>query len=463
MPQLFRAIPKVDRLLLLPSVTALLSAHPRPVVLQAIRTVLAALRTEAQNGTLTREAVTDTALSARIERELSLQTALHLRRVVNGTGIVLHTNLGRSPLPPSVRTQLDEIAFGYSNLEMDLATGSRGTRYSHVEELLCTLTGAEAALVVNNNAAAVLLALSSTAAGREAIVSRGELVEIGGAFRIPDVMAQSGVQLREVGTTNRTHLKDYRLAMTEQTGLLLKVHCSNFAIVGFTAEVTATELVALGREAGIPTMVDAGSGNLVDLKRIGCDETTVQEYVRAGMDIVTFSGDKLLGGPQTGIIVGKRAFIDPMKKHPLLRALRVDKLTLAALEGTLRLYRDERQALTEIPTLRMLTETEKTLSARARALTGRLRRRLPKTISLAIVKGTSQAGGGSLPLLQLPTALLSVAVEGLSAQEIETRLRACPVPIIGRIQRDALLLDVRTILDEDLSYLVQGLQSLSNS
>jgi L-seryl-tRNA(Ser) seleniumtransferase len=425
--------------------------------------VLAALRTEAQNGTLTREAVTDTALSARIERELSLQTALHLRRVVNGTGIVLHTNLGRSPLPPSVRTQLDEIAFGYSNLEMDLATGSRGTRYSHVEELLCTLTGAEAALVVNNNAAAVLLALSSTAAGREAIVSRGELVEIGGAFRIPDVMAQSGVQLREVGTTNRTHLKDYRLAMTEQTGLLLKVHCSNFAIVGFTAEVTATELVALGREAGIPTMVDAGSGNLVDLKRIGCDETTVQEYVRAGMDIVTFSGDKLLGGPQTGIIVGKRAFIDPMKKHPLLRALRVDKLTLAALEGTLRLYRDERQALTEIPTLRMLTETEKTLSARARALTGRLRRRLPKTISLAIVKGTSQAGGGSLPLLQLPTALLSVAVEGLSAQEIETRLRACPVPIIGRIQRDALLLDVRTILDEDLSYLVQGLQSLSNS
>ncbi len=462
MSQLFRAIPKVDRLLLLPSVTALLSVHPRQVVLQVIRTVLAALRTEARNGTLIRESLSDTALSARIEQELSLQTTSHLRRVVNGTGIVLHTNLGRSPLPPSVRKQLDEIAFGYSNLEMDLATGLRGTRYSHVEELLCELTGAEAALVVNNNAAAVLLSLSSIASGREAIVSRGELVEIGGAFRIPDVMAQSGVQLREVGTTNRTHLKDYRLAMTEQTGLLLKVHCSNFAIVGFTAEVTASELATLGREVGMPTMVDAGSGNLVDLRPlIGCDETTVREYVRAGMDVVTFSGDKLLGGPQTGIIVGRRAFIDPMKKHPLLRALRVDKLTLATLEGTLRLYRDERQALAEIPTLRMLTATEKTLTARARSLAGRLQRRLPDAVHLAIVKGTSQAGGGSLPLLQLPTALLSVAVEGLSAQEIEARLRACPVPIIGRIHRDSFLLDVRTILDDDLPYLTEGLQVLS--
>ncbi len=462
MSQLFRAIPKVDRLLLLPPVARLLSVHPRPVVLLAIRTVLSALRAEAQNGTLIRDALTDTALSARIERELSLQTASHLRRVVNGTGIVLHTNLGRSPLPPSVKSQLNEIGFGYSNLEMDLATGSRGTRYSHVEELLCELTGAEAALVVNNNAAAVLLALSSIAAGREAIVSRGELVEIGGAFRIPDVMAQSGVRLREVGTTNRTHLKDYRLAVTEQTGLLLKVHCSNFAIVGFTAEVTATELATLGREVGIPTMVDAGSGNLIDLKPlIGCDETTVQEYVRAGMDVVTFSGDKLLGGPQTGIIVGKRAFIDPMKKHPLLRALRVDKLTLAALEGTLRLYRDERQAIAEIPTLRMLTLTGKTLSDRARSITGRLRRRLPKTISLAVVKGTSQAGGGSLPLLQLPTALISVAVERLSAQEIEERLRDCPVPVIGRIHRDSFLLDLRTILDDDLPYLIEGLQTLS--
>src|SRR5512138_3623149 len=280
--QLLRAIPKVDRILLLPPVVTLLSAHPRPVVLQAIHTVLAALRDVAQSGTLTSESLSDATLSTRIERELSLQTALHLRRVVNGTGIVLHTNLGRSPLAPSVRKQLDEIAFGYSNLEMDLATGSRGTRYSHVEELLCELTGAEAALVVNNNAAAVLLALSSVASGREAIVSRGELVEIGGAFRIPDVMRQSGVQLREVGTTNRTHLKDYRLAVTEQTGLLLKVHCSNFAIVGFTAEVTAAELAALGREVGVPTMVDAGSGNLIDLKPlIGSDETTIQEYVRA--------------------------------------------------------------------------------------------------------------------------------------------------------------------------------------
>ncbi len=457
-----RAIPKVDRLLLLPQVAALLTAHPRPVVLQAIRSVLAGLRTEARSGSLSGEALSDTMLAARIERELAGLTTPHLRRVVNGTGVVLHTNLGRSPLPPVIKEHLNDIAFGYSNLEFDLATGSRGTRYSHVEELLCELTGAEAALVVNNNAAAVLLALSSLAAGREAIVSRGELVEIGGSFRIPDVMRQSGVQLREVGTTNRTHLKDYRLALNEQTGLLLKVHCSNFAVVGFTAEVTAAELAALGREHDLPTMVDAGSGSLVDLgPLVGCDETTVQEYVRAGMEVVTFSGDKLLGGPQTGIIVGKRAFIEPMKQHPLLRALRVDKLTLAALEGTLRLYRDERQALAEIPTLGMLTAAEETLAARARSLASRLRSRLPTQIGLAVVKGTSQAGGGSLPLLELPTRLLRVTVDGLSAQEIEERLRRCETPVIGRIGKGAFLLDVRTILDDDLPHLATGLQSLS--
>ncbi len=464
MSQSLSAIPKVDRLLLLPQVVALLSTNPRPVVLQAIRTALDGLRNEARNETLSADALTDAALSVRIEKELTILTTPHLRRVVNGTGVVLHTNLGRSPLPSIVREQLDEIAFGYSNLELDLATGSRGTRYSHVEELLCELSGAEAALVVNNNAAAVLLALSSLAAGREAIVSRGELVEIGGAFRIPDVMRQSGVHLREVGTTNRTHLKDYRGAVTDLTGLLLKVHCSNFAIVGFTAEVTAAELATLGREQGVPTMVDAGSGNLVDLRPlIGCDEATVQEYVGAGADVVTFSGDKLLGGPQTGIIVGRRAFIEPMKSHPLLRALRVDKLTLAALEGTLRLYRDERRALAQIPTLRMLTATEETLTARGRKLAGRLRRRVPASVRITIVKGTSQAGGGSLPLLQLPTALLEIAVDGLSPQEIETRLRSCPVPIIGRIQRDAFLLDVRTLLDDDLPYLTDGLHSLSKN
>lgn len=462
MSQTLRTIPKVDRLLLLPTVAALMSTTPRPVVLQAIRTVLDGLRDEARSGSLREDALSDAALTERIEKELAILATPHLRRTVNGTGVVLHTNLGRSPLSPSVREQLDEIALGYSNLELDLATGSRGTRYSHVEELLCEITGAEAALVVNNNAAAVLLALSSLAAGREAIVSRGELVEIGGSFRIPDVMRQSGVQLREVGTTNRTHLKDYREALTDQTGLLLKVHCSNFAIVGFTAEVTAAELAALGRESCVPTMVDAGSGCLVDLRTlIGCEETTVQEYVRSGLDVVTFSGDKLLGGPQTGIIVGKRSLIEPMKKHPLLRALRVDKLTLAALEGTLRLYRDERQALTEIPTLRMLTQTGEALALRARSLVRSMRRSLPKTIHLDTVKGMSQAGGGSLPLLQLPTALISVAADGLSPLEIEVRLRRCPVPVIGRIQKDAFLLDVRTLLDADLQDLTAALSSLS--
>jgi L-seryl-tRNA(Ser) seleniumtransferase len=343
MPLLSR-IPKVDRIL-----DQLLGEEPpppRPVVVEAIRLTLAALRREVQAGSAGAKDVTLPAVVARVRQELSRTLAFSLRRVVNGTGVVIHTNLGRSPLPPSVRQQLLDISFGYSNLEFDLKSGERGSRYSHVESLICELTGAEAALVVNNNAAAVLLALSSLAAGREAIVSRGELVEIGGSFRIPDVMRQSGAILREVGTTNRTHRRDYQAAIGAETGLLLKVHCSNFAVVGFTAEVSAAELVALGQEAGIPVMADVGSGNLVNLKGLlGCDEAPVREFIQAGVDLVTFSGDKLLGGPQTGIIAGKRGVIEPMKQHPLLRALRVDKMTLAALEGTLRLYRDERQAL----------------------------------------------------------------------------------------------------------------------
>jgi L-seryl-tRNA(Ser) seleniumtransferase len=317
--------------------------------------------------------------------------------------------------------------------------------------------------VVNNNAAAVLLALSSLAAGRETVVSRGELVEIGGSFRIPDIMRQSGAHLVEVGTTNRTHPDDYRRAITPETGLLLKVHCSNFAVVGFTAEVAVAGLAEIGREAGLPVMADLGSGNLVDLQRlIGCGEPTVQEYLAAGVDVVTFSGDKLLGGPQTGIIAGKAAYVEPMKKHPLLRALRVDKMTLAALEGTLRLYRDERQAVAEIPTLRMLTATPETLRPKGRSLLRRLRRLVPETVRVALVEGSSQAGGGTLPLLELPTLLVSVAVDGMSPGEVEGRLRRCPVPVIGRIHRGVYLLDLRTILDDDIPALTDGLRSLAD-
>ncbi|RNC68012.1 MAG: L-seryl-tRNA(Sec) selenium transferase [Desulfuromonadales bacterium] len=459
---IFTRIPKVDKILAWHGVRVLLARHPRPIVLAAIRATLDGLRAAARAGSLREEELEEALVVGCVEGEVARATALSLRRVVNGTGVVIHTNLGRSPLAERVRTQLEEIAFGYSNLEFDLEKGERGSRYSHVERLLCELTGAEAALVVNNNAAAVLLALSALAAGKEAIVSRGELVEIGGSFRIPDVMGQSGAILREVGTTNRTHPRDYRQALTPATGLLLKVHSSNFAVVGFTAEVGAADLVAIGREAGIPVMADTGSGCLLDLSRFGIrGEPTVQEFVAAGVDVVTFSGDKLLGGPQAGIIVGRQEFIGLLKKHPLLRALRIDKLTLAALEVTLRLYRDELQALTEIPTLRMLTASAPDLKARARSLVRRLRRTVPSTVTFALADGISQVGGGAYPLLELPTTLVAVDVEGLAPQEMEMRLRGGEVPVVGRINKGRFFLDVRTLLEVDIPLLAAALQTLA--
>jgi L-seryl-tRNA(Ser) seleniumtransferase len=455
-------IPKVDKVLEWEGTKALLSAYPRPVVVKAVRTVLEGVRSRVLGGEAAAGEFAEKALIGLITGELAESNALKLKRLVNGTGIVIHTNLGRSPLPQSVRKALDEVAFGYSNLEFDLAAGERGSRNAHVEGLICELTGAEAALVVNNNAAAVLLALSSLARGKEVIVSRGELVEIGGSFRIPDVMSQSGAVLKEVGTTNRTHPRDYSGAVTPETGLFLKIHCSNFAVIGFTAEVSAAQLAALGRERSIPVMADVGSGNLADLsKLLGCDEPTVQEFVRAGVDVITFSGDKLLGGPQAGIIVGRKELLEPMKKHPLLRAVRIDKMTLAALEGTLQLYRDERRALAEIPTLRMLTASAGELSQRAKTLLRRLRSAVPPAVKLALIKGFSQAGGGSLPLLELPTTLLSVLVDGLTAQDIEITLRSSPVPVIGRIAKGTYLLDPRTIQPDDIPALIDGLRALT--
>ncbi len=459
---LLKQIPKVDKVLAWSGVKALLETHPRPVIMKALRSTLDELRTLAVKDNTDSARFTEKAIIERLSHELEAINALKLRRLVNGTGVVIHTNLGRSPLPESVRRSLNEVAFGYSNLEFDLATGERGSRYSHVEEILCELTGAEAALVVNNNAAAVLLALSSLAAGKEVIVSRGELVEIGGSFRIPDVMRQSGAILKEVGATNRTHAKDYSTAITAETGLLLKVHCSNFAVVGFTAEVSGEQLVELGKQHSLPVMADVGSGNLVELsKRLGCNEPTIQEFVTAGVDVITFSGDKLLGGPQAGIVVGRKALIAPMKKHPLLRAVRIDKLTLAALEGTLHLFRDERRALQEVPTLRMLTATAENLAAAAKGLLARLQQEVPDSVALTLTEGFSQVGGGALPLLQLPTTLLAVTVGGMSSQEIEKSLRLSPVPVIGRIYKGAFLLDPRTILAEDIPALAAALQGLA--
>jgi L-seryl-tRNA(Ser) seleniumtransferase len=459
---LLTSIPKVDKILEWPAIKAACAVYPRPVVMTAIRSVLALLRSEIISGGIASEAIGESAVTDKVLAELRSASAPNLKRVVNGTGVVLHTNLGRSPLSATIRDRLLETAFGYSNLEFNLEKGERGSRYSHVEPLLCQLTGAEAALVVNNNAAAVLLALATLAKGKEVVVSRGELVEIGGSFRIPDIMRQSGAILKEVGTTNRTHPVDFREAVNAETGLLLKVHTSNFAVVGFTAEVTVNDLVAIGRERGIMVMADLGSGTLIDLSRFGIPgEPTVREYVGSGIDLVTFSGDKLLGGPQAGILVGSKACVDQLKKNPLLRALRIDKLTLVALEETLRLYLDERQAMANIPTLRLLTNDVAELAPRGKIIVRRMRRALPGSITISLVDGHSQAGGGSLPLLELPTKLLSIAVAGISSQQLERQLRGSTVPVLGRIRQDTFLLDLRTIFDQDIPVIIAALHSLA--
>jgi len=461
--QVLRKIPKVDEILSRPEITDLLKIHPRPVVLEAIRKALNLFREDL----LRREDPSSVQeflfsfehLYPLFQREIDLQVQPRLRRIINATGVVIHTNLGRAPLHSSALEHMVDVARRYSNLEYDLHAGERGTRYSHVEEILCRLSGAESALVVNNNAAAVLLCLNTFAEGKEAIVSRGELVEIGGAFRIPDVMKRSGALLREVGTTNRTHLRDYQKAMGPETALLLKVHTSNFRVMGFTSEVSLEEMVELGRGKNVPVMNDLGSGCLVDLSRYGLEkEPTVQEAVRTGVDVVTFSGDKLLGGPQAGIIVGKKRFLDLLKANPLTRALRIDKLTLAALESTLVLYLDENRAIEEIPTLRMLTLDQGRLKRRGRRLLKRLAGGVDKEASLNLREDISHVGGGALPLQEIPTMVLAIKPLHLSVNDLEKKLRSGAPPVISRISRDELILDMRTIFDDEVPLVADGLR-----
>lgn len=451
-----RMLPKMDKVLSWPEIASLQSLTSHAGLKQAVRVVLDQLRNALASNPTTD--LTPSSISHLVHNQIRITETPSLRRVINGSGVVVHTNLGRSPLAHAAEAALRDTAWGYSNLEFDLELGERGERYVHVEKLICELTGAEAALVVNNNAAAVMLALSTLAAGREVIVSRGELVEIGGSFRIPDVMRQSSADLVEVGTTNRTHPRDYIGAITEQTALLLKIHTSNFAVVGFTAEVNTETMARIGREAGVPTMVDAGSGCMIDLARFGISgEATVQQHLQAGADIVTFSGDKLLGGPQAGLIAGRSDLIENMKRHQLLRALRIDKLTLAALEATLRLYRDERSALDEIPTLRMLTMSLDTITNQARRMLRRLRTALPQQFKLTLRDGFSSPGGGSYPLLQLPSRLIEVTVEGMPPNRLEELLRSTTPAVVGRLQKDRFLLDVRTISDDEIPLLASAL------
>ncbi|MFP4039080.1 MAG: L-seryl-tRNA(Sec) selenium transferase [Desulfosudaceae bacterium] len=376
----------------------------------------------------------------------------NLDAVINATGVVVHTNLGRSPLAPAAMDHLRRVAAGYSNLEFDLELGRRGLRYACVEELLRELTGAEAALVVNNNAGAVLLALESLARDREVIVSRGELIEIGGSFRIPEVMEKSGCRLKEVGTTNRTHPADYREAISDQTALLMKVHTSNYGLVGFTAEVSLEEMSSLGREHDIPVMNDLGSGTFIDFAEYGlAHEPTISDAVAAGADIVTFSGDKLLGGPQAGIIVGKKSILTSLRKNPLTRALRIDKLTLAALEITLRQYRDKNQAVQTIPTLRMITAPVETIREKAASLAASLNDLGHSRLEVSLQDSFSRAGGGSFPFLKIPTQCVVVRVKGLSSVHLEKELRQSRPPIIGRIEKDHFLMDPRTVADSEFS------------
>jgi L-seryl-tRNA(Ser) seleniumtransferase len=455
--ELLKRIPKVDRLLEWPEMDPLLRRHPRSELLAAVRVSLRQIRDRIRERLLEDLPGRERIVSL-VDEELRRRHGRGVRRVVNATGVVLHTNLGRSPLADAAAEAIRDVSRGYSNLEYDLESGGRGGRASTVEELIRELTGAESCLVVNNNAAAVMLALSALATGREVIISRGELVEIGGSFRIPDVMRQSGALLVEVGATNRTHVPDVRAAISPATALLLKVHTSNFAMVGFTAQVSLGEMAALGRDSGIPVMYDAGSGCLMDLTPHGIDAgPTIGQALSQGADLVTFSGDKLLGGPQAGIIVGRRELLEPMRGHPLLRAVRPDKLSLAALEATLRLYRDDRQALRELPTLRMLTFTPAELSRRGALIIRRLKRLLPEGVRLDKRHGWSSAGGGAAPLLRLPTTLIQVGVAGVSPQRLEASLRRAATPVIGRIHQERLLLDVRTILDRDIPALAASL------
>ncbi len=450
--EILRLIPSVDAMLQMEPIAEALARYPRKLVLDAVRQVLDEARDALLKGKGSGPAEIDRPeLAARAAERVEQLSRFTLRRLVNATGIIIHTNLGRSLLPEKAIERLNLISSGYNNLEYDIERGERGSRHAHAEAILRELTGAEAALVVNNNAGAVFLALNTLAKGREVVVSRGELVEIGGSFRIPDVMSSSGAMLREVGTTNRTHLRDYASAIGEQTALLMKVHTSNYRIVGFTAEVGLDELVGLGRERGLPVIEDLGSGCFVDLAPFGLHgETTVQETVKAGADLVTFSGDKLLGGPQAGIMVGRSDPIERCKKNPLTRALRVDKMTLAVLEATLRLYRDEHQAFEQIPTLRMIAASESELESRARALAAIIGA-LPgsQPLDIAVRPGHSQVGGGSLPAQNLPTRLVEVKSRKYTPNRIEQVLRNSDPPVIGRIESDAFLMDVRTMADSD--------------
>lgn len=455
---LYRSIPKVDVLLEDPDIVTLIENHHRDVVVDVIREEIDKLRNfikENDDVNLIEEKINNLIENIKISTEKVY--SYNIKKVINGTGTILHTNLGRAIISKKHADYLSEVVTSYSNLEYNLEEGKRGERYSHFEKLICKITGAEAAMAVNNNAAAVMLVLSSMAAEREVIVSRGELVEVGGKFRIPDVMKSSNAHLVEIGTTNKTHLEDYKDAISENTGAFLKVHTSNFKILGFTESVSIEELCKLGREKDIPVIEDIGSGVLIDLSEYGLEyEPTVQDSIKAGVDVVSFSGDKLLGGPQAGIIVGKKKYIDKMKKNPLTRAFRIDKFTATILEMIFHEYLNEEDAIKNIPVLSIITKDLKEIEKNANALFNKIEN-LENVADINVEDTFSQIGGGSLPAERIKSKSVTIMPKNISTQSLEAKLRAGKNPVVGRISEEKLILDMRTVLEDEIDILAQKL------
>ncbi|MGM9878516.1 MAG: L-seryl-tRNA(Sec) selenium transferase [Bacilli bacterium] len=455
---LYRSIPKVDVLLENPDIVTLIENHHRDVVVDVIREEIDKLRNfikENDDVNLIEEKINNLIENIKISTEKVY--SYNIKKVINGTGTILHTNLGRAIISKKHADYLSEVVTSYSNLEYNLEEGRRGERYSHFEKLICKITGAEAAMAVNNNAAAVMLVLSSMAAEKEVIVSRGELVEVGGKFRIPDVMKSSNAHLVEIGTTNKTHLEDYEDAISENTGAFLKVHTSNFKILGFTESVSIEELCKLGREKDIPVIEDIGSGVLIDLSEYGLEyEPTVQDSIKAGVDVVSFSGDKLLGGPQAGIIVGKKKYIDKMKKNPLTRAFRIDKFTATILEMIFHEYLNEEDAIKNIPVLSLITKDLKEIEKNANALFNKIEN-LENVADINVEDTFSQIGGGSLPAERIKSKSVTIMPKNISTQSLEAKLRAGKNPVVGRISEEKLILDMRTVLEDEIDILAQKL------
>jgi L-seryl-tRNA(Ser) seleniumtransferase len=461
---LLKGLPKIDEVILLLEKRNIYSLAPRELVKDTCRKVVQKMREKitAAKKAAAEDFSADTETVAReVENTIQGFHRYNLRRVVNATGVILHTNLGRAPLCPEALQRISEVGRGYSNLEFDLTKGERGQRYDHVSRLICALTHAPDALIVNNNAAAVLLVINTLAEGKEAIVSRGELIEIGGEFRIPEIMRKSAARLREVGTTNRTRLSDYEKAINKETGLILKVHTSNYRIVGFTEEADIESLVALGKKRRIPVMDDLGSGCVIALENYSLEhEPTIREVLAAGVDVVTFSGYKLLGGPQAGIILGKKDILEKIKKNPLNRALRIDKFTLAALEATLIHYLNPVEATKELRSLKALTEPVGEVKKRARKLINKLQKSNFDSLDFSLREDFSTAGGGSLPTQKIPTMLISIKNKKMTASRMEQKLRSLEVPIIVRVDKNEVLLDLRTVSKDEFNFIIEGLHRI---